>query len=106
MLGPKFLDNPARILLHFVITLKFGFRSLIDCFYQESQGSREVKVKLNGKQAEIEVKTVLDLLQAKKIEPQMVAVELNEKMLERENFSKTPLHEGDQIELHYFMGGG
>jgi hypothetical protein len=36
----------------------------------------------------------------------MVAVELNEKMLEREDFSKTPLHEGDRIELHHFMGGG
>ena len=65
-----------------------------------------MKIKLNGKQAEIEVRTVLDLLQAKKIETQMVAVELNEKMLEREDFAKSPLHEGDQIELHYFMGGG
>lgn len=65
-----------------------------------------MKVKLNGKQTDIEVKTVLELLQSKKVEPQMVAVELNERMLEREDFAKTPLHEGDRIELHYFMGGG
>jgi sulfur carrier protein len=65
-----------------------------------------MKVTLNGKQTEIEVKTVLDLLQSRKVEPQMVAVELNEKMLEREDFSKTPLQEGDRIELHHFMGGG
>jgi sulfur carrier protein len=65
-----------------------------------------MKVTLNGKQTEIEVKTVLDLLQSRKVEPQMVAVELNEKMLERDDFSKTPLHEGDRIELHHFMGGG
>ena len=65
-----------------------------------------MKVTLNGKPAEIEAKTVQDLLQARKVEPQMVAVELNEKMLEREEFAKTPLHEGDKIELHYFMGGG
>jgi sulfur carrier protein len=66
----------------------------------------DLKVKLNGKQADISEKTVLELLQAKKIQPQMVAVELNEKMLEQDDYIKTPLHEGDQIELHFFMGGG
>ena len=65
-----------------------------------------MKVTLNGKQTEIQGKTVLDLLQSRKVEPQMVAVELNEKMVGREDFAKTSLREGDQIELHYFMGGG
>ena len=65
-----------------------------------------MKVTLNGKQTEIEAKTILDLLQSRKVEPQMVSVELNEKVLDRADFAKTPLHEGDKIELHYFMGGG
>jgi sulfur carrier protein len=36
----------------------------------------------------------------------MVAVELNDKMLEREHLSTTTLKEGDQVELLFYMGGG
>jgi sulfur carrier protein len=49
---------------------------------------------------------VLDLLKAKDIEPQMVAVELNSKILEREDLAITQVHEGDTIELLFYMGGG
>ena len=65
-----------------------------------------MKLKVNGKEAEVEAKNVLELLQAKEVEPHMVAVELNEKMIEREEYDKTPVNEGDRVELHYFMGGG
>ena len=37
-----------------------------------------MQVKINGKTEEIAGGTVLDLLQAKKIEPHMVAVEVND----------------------------
>ena len=50
--------------------------------------------------------TVLDLLKAKHIEPQMVAVELNDKMLERGHLETTQLHDGDQVEFLFYMGGG
>jgi len=36
----------------------------------------------------------------------MVSVELNETVLQRAEFEATPLHEGDRVELLYFMGGG
>jgi thiamine biosynthesis protein ThiS len=36
----------------------------------------------------------------------MVSVELNETVLQRAEFKTTPLHEGDRVELLYFMGGG
>jgi sulfur carrier protein len=38
--------------------------------------------------------------------PDMVSVELNETVLQRAEFETTPLHEGDRVELLYFMGGG
>ena len=63
-------------------------------------------VKINGKQEEIQEKTVLDLLKAKEIEPQMVSVEVNSKIIDREEYSKMPLKEGDGIEFLFFMGGG
>ncbi len=65
-----------------------------------------MQVKINGKAEEIQGGSVLDLLKMKKIEPQMVAVEVNEKMLERDQLATTELHEGDHVEFLFYMGGG
>ena len=65
-----------------------------------------MRIKINGKPEEIEAKTVLDLLGAKEIEPQMVSVELNSTIVDREAYATTLLKEGDMLELLFFMGGG
>ena len=65
-----------------------------------------MQVKINGKSEEVQGPTVLDLLKAKNIDPQMVAVELNDTMLERERLATTPVKEGDQVEFLFYMGGG
>ncbi|GKS63887.1 thiamine biosynthesis protein ThiS [Nitrospira sp.] len=65
-----------------------------------------MQVKINGKPEEIQAGTVLDLLKAKNIEPQMVAVEVNDKVLERDDLATTHLHEADQVEFLFYMGGG
>ena len=65
-----------------------------------------MQVKINGKSEEVQGGTVLDLLKAKKIEPQMVAVEVNDKVLDREHLGSTTLNEGDQVEFLFYMGGG
>lgn len=65
-----------------------------------------MQVKINGKPEEIQNGTVLDLLKAKNIEPQMVAVEVNDKVLERDDLATTHLNEGDQVEFLFYMGGG
>ncbi len=65
-----------------------------------------MQVKINGKDEVFQGGTVLDLLQSKKIEPQMVAVEVNDKMLERDHLATTRLNEGDHIEFLFYMGGG
>lgn len=65
-----------------------------------------MQVKVNGKVEEIQGGTVLDLLTVKNIEPQMVAVEVNDAMLERDHLSTTRLNEGDRVEFLFYMGGG
>jgi sulfur carrier protein len=65
-----------------------------------------MQVKINGKAEEIAGGTVLDLLQTKKIEPQMVAVEVNDTMLERNHLATTNLKDGDRVEFLFYMGGG
>jgi sulfur carrier protein len=65
-----------------------------------------MQVKINGKTENIQGGTVLDLLKAKNIEPQMVAIEINDAMLERSHLPTTTLKEGDEIEFLFYMGGG
>ncbi|HEX8751154.1 MAG TPA: sulfur carrier protein ThiS [Nitrospira sp.] len=65
-----------------------------------------MQVKINGKDEEFLGGSVLDLLKAKKIEPQMVAVEVNDSMVEREHLGATQLKEGDRLEFLFYMGGG
>ena len=65
-----------------------------------------MQVTVNGKAEDFAGGTVLDLLHLKKIEPQMVAVEVNDSMVDREHFGATQLKEGDRLEFLFYMGGG
>ncbi|BCA53003.1 putative Thiamine biosynthesis protein ThiS [Nitrospira sp. KM1] len=63
-------------------------------------------VTVNGKPEETRASVLLDLLKEKTIEPQMVAVELNDAMIDRASLDSTPLRDGDRIEFLFYMGGG
>lgn len=65
-----------------------------------------MQVKINGKAEEFPGGTILDLLKAKKIEPQMVAIEINDAMVDREHLGTTQLKDGDRLEFLFYMGGG
>ena len=65
-----------------------------------------MQVKINRKSEEIQSGTVLELLKTKNIEPQMVAVEVNDKVLDRDLLATTCLNEGDHVEFLFYMGGG
>jgi sulfur carrier protein len=65
-----------------------------------------MRVIINGKPEEVQEGTILDLLRAKQIDPHMVAVELNDTMVERDQLGVTPLKEGDTLEFLFYMGGG
>ncbi|OLB66328.1 MAG: thiamine biosynthesis protein ThiS [Nitrospirae bacterium 13_2_20CM_2_61_4] len=65
-----------------------------------------MRVTINGKTEEVSGSSVLEVLKAKDVSPQMVAVELNSKMLERDELGITVVKDGDAIELLFYMGGG
>ncbi|MGH7256225.1 MAG: sulfur carrier protein ThiS [Nitrospirales bacterium] len=65
-----------------------------------------MQIKINGKAEEIQGDSILDIMKAKEIEPQMVAVELNAHMVERDHLATTTLKEGDELEFLFYMGGG
>ena len=67
-----------------------------------------MKLVVNGTEVEVsDGINVSQLLVERKVKmPDMVSVELNETVLQRSEFETTRLHEGDRIELLYFMVGG
>ena len=68
-----------------------------------------MKLKINGEEENFDSSsmTISELLVKKDVKmPEMVSVEHNGEMLEREAFSNTEVKEGDEIEILYFMGGG
>lgn len=65
-----------------------------------------MQLTINGKTENLEVSTVMDVLKAKDIDPQLVAVEVNTQMIDQENLGATSLKEDDKVEFLFFMGGG
>jgi sulfur carrier protein len=65
-----------------------------------------MQLTINGKVENLEVSTVMDVLKAKDIDPQLVAIEVNTQMIDQENLGTTSLKEDDKLEFLFFMGGG
>ncbi|MAQ64093.1 MAG: thiamine biosynthesis protein ThiS [Actinobacteria bacterium] len=68
-----------------------------------------MKIKLNGEETTLDKDsiTISELLALKDVKmPDMVSVEHNGDILDRDKFDTTQVKEADQVEFLYFMGGG
>lgn len=66
-----------------------------------------IAIYLNGKEEEFgENISISKLLEAKKIRPEVVTVELNDKIIERDKYQLTLLKGDDRLDFVYYMGGG
>ncbi len=67
-----------------------------------------MNITINGEKTDITDNiSISDLLTLREVKmPDMVSVELNEEILERQLFDETTVKENDAIEFLYFMGGG
>lgn len=66
-------------------------------------------LQINGKNETLDGDrlTVNQLLDVKDVpDPDMVSVQLNGEILERDDFSGQLVKDGDELEFLYFMGGG
>lgn len=67
----------------------------------------EVSVTINGAVESLgKGSTVLDVLNAKKARPEMMAVEINGELLRKDDYSVTTLNDGDRMEFLPYMAGG
>jgi thiazole synthase len=67
----------------------------------------DVTVTLNGKPRQVEDGvSLLELLKALDVAPSRVVIEHNREIRRKDDFAKTVVHGGDELELVYFVGGG
>jgi sulfur carrier protein len=68
---------------------------------------KKIKIKINGKFLTINDKLLLStFLKQLKIPIKKVAIELNQKIMDKNNLNKIKLKKSDKIEIVHFIGGG
>jgi len=68
---------------------------------------KRFQIQVNGEQrATSQGSTIADLLRELNIRPDRVAVEVNLDILDRQEFERRSLREGDRVEIISFIGGG
>lgn len=71
------------------------------------EGLFDVQLTVNGKTRTVAGDaTITRLLEELQINPLRVAVQLNERIIKRELYERTPLQAGDTLEIITFMAGG
>jgi sulfur carrier protein len=65
-----------------------------------------MQIIVNGENRIITEMSLTRFLESINIDPRRVAVELNKEIIAKSTFESTILHEGDQIEIVHFVGGG
>jgi sulfur carrier protein len=62
---------------------------------------------INGESRSIPVvSNVMELIQRLEIGEERIAVELNKNIIRRRDWSITPVHDRDRVEIVQFVGGG
>lgn len=66
-----------------------------------------IEVTINGKKEMIEKgATIRQVLEKREIRPEMVAIEVNGQVVDREEYTSWQLNPGDEVEFLYYMAGG
>ena len=65
-------------------------------------------IKVNGESQEVVLPmTVEELIKQNNVEnPELVSVQVNEEFLDRNEYAKQQVEEGDEVDFLFFMGGG
>jgi len=62
---------------------------------------------INGESKDLaDVSTVATLVANLGLKADRLAIELNREIVTRTDWDRTPLHDGDQLEIVHFVGGG
>ncbi|MCU0849374.1 MAG: sulfur carrier protein ThiS [Spirochaetes bacterium] len=65
-----------------------------------------MKIRLNGREADVTAENVADLVSAYNLDTGMMVVEKNGSIVHREDYRAAAVSEGDVIEIVRIVGGG
>jgi thiamine biosynthesis protein ThiS len=67
-----------------------------------------LQVQVNGERREFPRQNLVlsELIQELALAPQRIAVEVNKQIVRRDEWERTAVKDGDQIEIVHFVGGG
>lgn len=65
-----------------------------------------LELTINGELKSVSSSTLNDLLLELGLQNKKLAVELNKKIVPRDNYSNTCISSGDSLEIVHFIGGG
>jgi thiamine biosynthesis protein ThiS len=67
-----------------------------------------LRVQINGEARELnhDDLDLAELVRELSLAPQRIAVEVNKRMVRRDEWERTSIKDGDQIEIVHFVGGG
>ena len=65
-----------------------------------------MKIIINGKSRKVGVKTLEELMVFLKYDPEKVILSVNGQLVEKDEYAKTTLSDGDNLEVFSFVGGG
>ena len=61
---------------------------------------------VNGKEYNLNIKNIEELIKHFKLEPSSIVIEKNGLIIHKEKYSGTDVTDGDKIEIVRFVGGG
>ena len=64
------------------------------------------KIICNGEERNVTAQNIEQLLSELKLGEKKVAIELNQEIIPKDNYSSTKLVDGDSVEIVHFVGGG
>jgi len=65
-----------------------------------------MKLTINGKEKNVQSKTVQELLNELEINDKIMATAVNMNVVKKEHWNEFELHENDKVEFLQFVGGG
>jgi len=80
--------------------------SLEECDNRRHEFDDHMNLTINGENQIFSAETLAALVAELGMKPDRVAIELNREIVPRDEWPRTPLHEGDRLEIVHFVGGG
>lgn len=65
-----------------------------------------MKIIINGKSKKVGVRTLEELMKFLKYDLEKTLVSVNGNVVEKDDYSKTDLYDGDKVDIFSFVGGG